>query len=193
MKTVGIIGGSGFIGSHVTKKFLANGHKVRVSATDISKTEKYAHLKQLPNAENLEIVPLDVRNKDQISDFVKGCHIIVHGGTPFQLDVQDPQKELFEPTIKGTENFLEAVSGSPTLEKVVFVASVAAYNTDFPMPPGSKDPSDTFDETDTPYFSEESHPYAQAKFMANETVNKFIAEHPDCGFEITSLSPVFVT
>jgi hypothetical protein len=29
--------------------------------------------------------------------------------------------------------------------------------------------------------------------MANETVNKFIADHPDRGFEITSVSPVFVT
>jgi hypothetical protein len=81
MKTVGIIGGSGFIGSHVTKKFLAKGHKGRVSATDISNADKYAHLKQLPHAENLEIVPLDVRNKEQISDFINGCQIIVHGGT----------------------------------------------------------------------------------------------------------------
>ncbi|BAX81756.1 NAD-dependent epimerase/dehydratase family protein [Labilibaculum antarcticum] len=36
MKKVGIIGGSGFIGSHTTKKFLQEGFKVRVSTTDIS-------------------------------------------------------------------------------------------------------------------------------------------------------------
>ena len=35
MKTVGIIGGSGFIGSHTTKQFLEQGYKVKVSATDI--------------------------------------------------------------------------------------------------------------------------------------------------------------
>lgn len=40
MKTVGIIGGAGFIGSHTTKKFLEEGYQVRVSATDISKTKK---------------------------------------------------------------------------------------------------------------------------------------------------------
>ena len=56
MKTVGIIGGSGFIGSHTTKKFLQEGFKVRVSATDISKPEKYNHLKSLPNAENFRDV-----------------------------------------------------------------------------------------------------------------------------------------
>jgi dihydroflavonol-4-reductase len=192
MKTVGIIGGSGFIGSHTTKKFLQEGFKVRVSATDISKTEKYSHLKEFPNAENLEILPLKVENKNQLKEFIKGCHIVVHCGTPFQLDVKDPKTELFDPTIKGTENFIEVVNETPTIEKVVFVASVAAYNTNFPLPPGNKSPHDLVDENDTPFMSEESHPYAQAKFIANQTVEKFITEHPNIDFEITTVSPTGV-
>ncbi|WP_411029488.1 NAD-dependent epimerase/dehydratase family protein [Spongiimicrobium sp. 3-5] len=192
MKTAGIIGGSGFIGSHTTKKFLQEGFKVRVSATDISKTEKYSHLKALPNAENLEILPLKVENKNQLKEFIKGCDIVVHGGTPFQLDVKDPKTELFDPTIKGTENFLEVINETPTIEKVVFVASVAAYNTNFPLPAGNKNPHDSFDENDTPFMSEEGHPYAQAKFIANQTVEKFVKEHPNADFEITSVSPTGV-
>ncbi len=192
MKTVGIIGGSGFIGSHTTKKFLQEGFKVRVSATDITKTEKYDHLKKLPNAENLEILPLKVENKNQLKEFTKGCEIVVHGGTPFQLDVQDPKTELFDPTIKGTENFLEVINETPGIEKVVFIASVAAYNTNFPMLPEGKDANDTIDENDKPFMSEESHPYAQAKFIANQTVEKFIKEHPNTDFELTSVSPVAV-
>ncbi|MGB5821074.1 MAG: NAD-dependent epimerase/dehydratase family protein [Saonia sp.] len=192
MKTVGIIGGSGFIGSHTTKKFLKEGFNVRVSATDISKTEKYNHLKSLPNAENLKVIPLNVENKDQLKEFVTGCDIVVHGGTPFQLDVQDPKKELFDPTIEGTKNFLKIANETPNIEKVVFVASVAAYNTNFPMPAGGKKPEDTFDENDAPFMSEESHPYAQAKFIANRTVEEFINEHPNIDFEITSVSPVAV-
>lgn len=192
MKTVGLIGGSGFIGSHTTQKFLNEGFKVRVSATDISKTEKYEHLKALPHSENLEILPLKVENKEQLKAFVNGCDLVVHGGTPFLLDFQDPQTELFDPTIKGTENFLEVIAETPGIEKVVFIASVAAYNTDFPMPPGNKGPDDTINEDDKPFTSPESHPYAQAKFMANQTVEKFVKEHPNLNFEITSLSPVFV-
>lgn len=192
MKTVGIIGGSGFIGSHTTKQFLKEGYKVKVSATDISKPEKYEHLKQLPNSEHLEIVPLKVENKDQLQNFVIGCDIVVHGGTPFKLDFEDAKAELFDPTIKGTENFLEVVSQSDQLEKVVFVASVASYNTNFPMPAGDKSANDTIDENDKPFISEESHPYAQAKFMANQTVSKFINDHPNLNFEITSVSPTFV-
>ena len=192
MKTVGIIGGSGFIGSHTTKQFLKEGYKVKVSATDISKPEKYQHLKQLPNAENLEIVPLNVENKEQLQNFVNGCDIVVHGGTPFKLDFEDAKVELFDPTIKGTENFLETVSKAPQVKKVVFIASVAAYNTNFPMPAGNKNSDETVNENDTPFTSEESHPYAQAKFMANQTVSEFIKDHPNLNFEISSVSPTFV-
>lgn len=192
MKTVGIIGGSGFIGSHVTKKFLSEGYKVKVSATDISNPEKYQHLKQFSNASNLEIAPLKLENKEQLREFVEGCNIVVHGGTPFQLDVKDPKTELFDPTILGTENFLEIIDETPGIDKVVFVASVAAYNTNFPMPAGNKGPNDTFDERDSPFTSEESHPYAQAKFIANQRVEQFIKDKPNPGFEITSVSPVGV-
>ncbi len=179
MKKVGIIGGSGFIGSHTTRKFLAEGYKVKVSATDISKKEKYEHLKQLPNSENLEIVQLNVENKSQLENFLEGCNIVVHGGTPFQLEVKDPKTELFDPTIKGTENFLEVIQKTDGIEKIVFVASVAAFNTNSPLLPSNRSEGDQISEDDTPFMSEESHPYAQAKFLANQVVEKFVKEHPN--------------
>lgn len=192
MKTVGIIGGSGFIGSYTTKKFLEEGYSVKVSVTDIKKSEKYKHLFNLENSDNLNISALKVEDLETLKDFISDCEIVIHGGTPFQLDVKDPQTELFDPTIKGTENFLTAISETPSIEKVVIIASVAGYNTNFPMPAGGKTPHDTFSENDNPFMSEESHPYAQAKFLANQTVEKFISEHPNLSFEITSVSPVGV-
>ncbi len=192
MKTVGIIGGSGFIGSHTTHIFLKEGYNVKVSVTDIKKSEKYQHLFNLENTDNLNISAVRVEDLGTLKDFISDCEIVVHGGTPFQLDVKDPQTELFDPTIKGTENFLKAISETPSIEKVVLIASVAAYNTNFPLPAGSKNPNDTFNEKDTPFMSEESHPYAQAKFLANQTVEKFIKENPKLSFEIISVSPVGV-
>lgn len=192
MKKVGIIGGSGFIGSYITKQFLNNGFEVKVSSTNLSKEEKYQHLKALYNAEHLTMSALNVEDKAQLKTFVEDCDIVIHGGTPFQLDVEDPQRDLFDPTIKGTANFLEVVHEAPKVKKVVLIASVAVYNTNFPLPAGGKQPSDNFSETDTPFMSEESHPYAQAKFIANETVNSFINKHPKLNVEITSVSPVAV-
>lgn len=192
MQTVGIIGGAGFIGSYVTKQFLENGYRVKVSATDISNKEKYAHLSALKNAENMELAPLDVQHLDQLKAFAAGCDILVHCGTPFQLEVEDPQRDLLAPTIKGTENFLRVVSETPAVKKVVFVASVAAHNTDFPMPVPGFAPAHVFTEKDKPYCSQESHPYCQAKYYADQAVRKFTEENPAPGFDIVTVSPVGV-
>ncbi len=192
MQTVGIIGGSGFIGSHVTKKFLTEGFKVKVSSTDIGNKSKYEHLLDLENAQSLEICSLDLRQKETIGAFVKDCEIIVHAGTPFQLDIKDPQTELFDPTVKGTESFLEIIKATAGIKKVVFMASVAGWNTSFPMNPITYKADHIFSENDTPYFSDTDHPYAQAKFLADQAVRKFTNENKDLSFEIISLSPTFV-
>lgn len=192
MKKVGIIGGSGFIGSYITKTFLENNYQVKVSTTDISREDKYQHLMRFKNAEDLYISELDVTDKDQLEDFVTDCDYVIHGGTPFILDFQDAETQLFDPTIKGTQNFLEVIHKTPGIEKVVLIASVAGWNTNFPMPAGGKDIYDTFDETDARFTSTESHPYAQAKFIANQVVEQFIKDHPELPFEITSVSPVAV-
>lgn len=192
MTTVGIIGGSGFIGSYNTRKFLEEGYRVKVSTTDLSNRDKYAHLQALKNSDQLEIVQLDVTDKEGLAAFLQGCEIVVHGGTPFQLDVKDPKKELFDPTILGTENFLDAVQSTPGIKKVIFIASVAALNTHFPLLPENKQEGEQITEADAPFMSEQSHPYGQAKFLANQVVEKFIATRPDPGFDIVSVSPVGV-
>lgn len=46
-KTVSIIGGCGFLGSYVTKKFQTEGYAVKVSTRDISEVERFKHLQQI--------------------------------------------------------------------------------------------------------------------------------------------------
>jgi dihydroflavonol-4-reductase len=186
METVGIIGGSGFIGSYITKIFLEENYKVKVSSTDINNKRKYEHLQSLSNADNLQVCALDVRDLKMLEDFVKGCEILIHAGTPFKLDVKDPQTELFEPTVQGTRNFLKAVSKSKELKKVVVIASVAVWNTSFPLNPATYPAGHIFTEKDSQYLSEQDHPYAQAKFLADQEVRRFVREHPGLRFEISA-------
>jgi dihydroflavonol-4-reductase len=193
MQTAGIIGGAGFIGSYVTKIFLEENYKVKVSATDINNKSKYEHLMELTNAaSNLEIAALDVCDIKMLEEFVKGCDIVIHAGTPFKLDVKDPQAELLDPTVTGTRNFLNVIVKSKRIKKVVFVASVASWNTSFPLHPVTYPAGHIFSENDTPYFSENDHPYGQAKFLADQEVRKFIKENPEISFEIVSVSPTMV-
>jgi len=192
MKKVGIIGGAGFIGSYITREFLDNGYVVKVSVTDITKEEKYRHLTGLELSGNLYLTELKVEHKDQLEKFVQDCDVVVHCGTPFQLEVHDPQAELFEPIVKGTENLLEVIKNTPSVKKLVLIASVASYNANFPMPPNGKSAEDPIDEKKEKFISQDCHPYGQAKFLANKLVEKFIQENPNPHFEITSVSPVMV-
>jgi len=192
MKTAGIIGGSGYIGSYVTKRFLEENYSVKVTARDISKKKKYQHLKQLQNTENLAVVQADVTDIDSLRAFMDGCDIVVHGGTPFQLDVKDPTKELFEPTIKGTENFLALIQECDTVKQVVVVASVAAFNTGYPLPVEGRPADHLYTESDEPHLNEEGHPYCQAKYYADQVVRKFVADHPQSDIDIVSVYPTGV-
>ena len=192
MQTVGIIGGSGFIGSYITKIFLEENYKVRISSTDINNKGKYEHLETLNNAHNLEVCALDVCNVNMLEKFATGCNILVHAGTPFKLDVKDPQKELFDPTVQGTRNFLDVISKSKELKKVVIIASIASYNTSFPINPTGYSADHIFTEQDSTFMSDQDAPYALAKFLAAQEVKKFTNEHSNLSFEVSSISPTFV-
>lgn len=192
METVGIIGGSGFIGSYITKIFLEENFKVKVSSTNIKNPSKYEHLFNLDNAANLKIAPLDVRDKNILGNFVNGCEIIVHAGTPFILDSGDPQSEIMEPTILGTRNLLEIIEKSENCRKVIFLSSVASWNTSFPMAPSFYPSRHVFTEQDTPFMNGDDNPYALAKFIANAEVEVYAKKHTDTSCEIVSISPVVV-
>lgn len=192
MRTVGIIGAAGFIGSHVARRFLADGFKVRASTTDLSSKSKHAHLGSLENSDNLELHELDCRDLAATVEFVQGVDVLVHCGTPFQLDVDDLEKDLLQPTITGTTNVLKAVNEEGSVSRVVVVASVGAYNTAYPMPiPGSSEDR-VWTENDDPHFSDTDHPYAQAKYYADQAVRKFVAEDSRDGLDIVSVYPVGV-
>src|SRR5690606_19104488 len=172
--------------------YLHKCYDIKISTTDISKKEKNEHLMNLKNSDHLYLSELKMEDKSLLKEFVKNCDIIIHSATPFQLDFKDAQTELFDPTIKGTENFLEIIKETPGIKKVVIIASVAALNTNFPLRAGGKTSDDLFSEKDTPFFSKESHPYALVKFLAHETLNDFIAKHPNLNFDINSVLPVLV-
>jgi nucleoside-diphosphate-sugar epimerase len=78
------------------------------------------------------------------------------------------------------------------IKKVIIIASVGAFNTNFPMPAENKNPEEVFTENDQPYYGKDSHPYAQAKFLAQPAVEKFIDAHPNLVYEIVTVSPVMV-
>jgi len=123
-----VTGGAGYIGSWVTKYLLEDGYTVRVTLRDKSKTEKYQHLIEIANSSPgfLEIWEADLVKDGAFEKAVEGCEVVFHIASPFILNVNDAQKDLVDPAVKGTKAILDAVSTSSTVKKVILTSSVAS-------------------------------------------------------------------
>ncbi|MFD1550906.1 diaminohydroxyphosphoribosylaminopyrimidine deaminase [Putridiphycobacter roseus] len=130
--TILVTGGTGYIGSWVTKGLLENGHTVRLTVRDKSKPEKFAFLTEIANDSpgTLEIWEADLMKAGSFDAPAKGADLIAHLASPFILNVKDPQRDLIDPAVKGTENVLSAANHSGTVKKVVLTSSVAAIHGD---------------------------------------------------------------
>jgi len=64
------------------------------------------------------------------ADAMQGCELVFHTASPFVLDVENPQKDLIEPAVLGTENVLKQADKTDTVKRVVVTSSCAAIYTD---------------------------------------------------------------
>lgn len=190
-KTVAIIGGAGFIGSHTVKKFLSEGYEVRASVRDKTNKKFYEHLFNLGK---IDIHELDVTDYSKVLVFVKGAENVIHAGTPFYFGAKDAQNEMFNPTVAGTENVIEACEQTDAVKKLVLISSTVAINSYVPV--SAYDPNKgedhVFTEKDEPNCLDTHDPYCRAKYEADQKFRKYVNEHSNSKFEIISLYPGFV-
>jgi nucleoside-diphosphate-sugar epimerase len=69
----------------------------------------------------------DLLTADSFNEAMAGCAVVFHTASPFVISgVNDPQKELIEPALKGTENVRNAANACESVQRVVLTSSVAA-------------------------------------------------------------------
>ena len=61
---------------------------------------------------------------------MNGCELVYHTASPFTAVVHDPQKDLIDPAVLGTENVLETANQTLSVKRVVVTSSCAAIYTD---------------------------------------------------------------
>jgi len=116
MSTI-ITGATGFIGSHITRKLVNRGEKVKVLVRKTSNTKNIDDL-------NVEKVYGDVLNKESLVSAFKGCDTLYHSAGFVSFKKSD-YKKLVDVNVTGTENVLSAAMEAG-LKKVLFTSSVAA-------------------------------------------------------------------
>ncbi len=125
-----VIGGAGFIGSHLVERSLREGWSVRV--LDNLSTGKRENL--APVAADVEVVVADVRHAERLRQEMRGCDVVFHQAAivsvPYSVEHPD---ETLDVNLRGTLNVLEAAKGAG-VKRVVMASSAAVYGDDPALP-----------------------------------------------------------
>jgi len=122
-------GGAGFLGLHLSRRLLADGHHVRtldVVPLDDAKLES-----------SVEELRGDVRDADQVRALVEGADVVVHAAAA--LPIQASRESIRSVNVGGTENILQAARDAG-VRRVVFISSTAVYGVPEKHPIEESDP-----------------------------------------------------
>jgi len=194
-QTVLVTGASGFIATHVIEAFLKAGFKVRGTVRSDSTAEKVRESHpEHQDALSFAIVP-DISAPGAFNEAVKGVDGVIHMASPFVLNANDFNKDLFDPAYNGTVSALEAVKkNNPAVKRVVITSSFASVlDTSKGLRPGYN-----YTEADwNPMTREEAlktdptNAYLVSKTIAERAAFDFI-EKEKPNFSVTTLLPPMV-
>jgi UDP-glucose 4-epimerase len=124
MQTALITGGSGFIGSHLTERLLADGWEVYV--LDNLSTGYIRNLDDVRGEENLEVVIDDIENEPLLRELIDRADVVFHlaAAVGVKLIVEDPVRTI-ETNIYGTELLLKHCSTKG--KKLVLASTSEVY------------------------------------------------------------------
>lgn len=111
-----ISGGAGFLGLHLARRLLADGHTVR--SLDI------APLDDAGLEASVEEIRGDIRDQGQVSRLVAGADVVVHAAAA--LPIQAKRDAIFSVNVTGTENVVAAARDAG-VRRVVLISSTAVY------------------------------------------------------------------
>ena len=117
-----VTGGAGFVGSHLVKLLVREGHNVRV--IDNLHSGKKENLSSV--IENIEFIEKDIRDTGSIENYFKNIDGIFHQAalTVVQDSFTNPE-EYNDVNVNGTENIFRIAQKNNT--KVVFASSSSVY------------------------------------------------------------------
>ena len=127
-----VTGATGYVAGWIIKLLLEEGVTVHAAVRNPDDKKKIAHLDKIAASTDgkIKYFKTDLLKEGSYFDAMQGCELVFHTASPFTTNVKDPQKELIEPAVKGTENVLNSVNKTPSVKRVVLTSSCAAIATD---------------------------------------------------------------
>lgn len=156
-----VTGATGYVAGRLVERLLQQGLTVHATVRDPSKTDRLAYLNALAEANpgTLQFFAADLMTPGAFADAMQGCQVVFHVASPFANAVEDPQRDLVDPAVKGTANVLEQANEVETVKRVVVTSSCAAIygsNRDLEATPNGEFTEEIWNTSSTlergPYF-----------------------------------------
>jgi dihydroflavonol-4-reductase len=184
MTRVLVTGATGFLASHAIADLLAQGYQVRGTVRSRAKALKEAALARIPGAERLELVEADLLKPASFEKPAQGCEAVLHMASPYAINVKDPQRDLVDPAVNGTQAVL-AAAAKAGVRRVVLTSSMAAI-TDEPPADHALSEADWNEKS-----SLVRNPYYFSKTQAERAAWRFMEEAKP-GFDLVVVNPFLV-
>ncbi|MEV6335316.1 NAD-dependent epimerase/dehydratase family protein [Nocardia vinacea] len=152
-----VIGASGFLGSHVTRRLATDGANVRVMLRPTSSTLGIDDL-------DVERVYGDVFDDTALRSAMKGCDVVYYCVVDARMWLRDPAP-LFRTNVEGLRHVLDAAAAAG-LDKFVFTSTAGTLAISDQRP---------VTETD-PHNWDDGGPYIAARVAAEDLVMRYVRE-----------------
>ncbi len=123
-----VTGASGYIGSHIVANLLASGRNVRAALRAPDDPGRVDHLLALPVSDggSLDVVKMDLFDADEVNAAAAGCSDVIHAAAALYVGKSDPQKDVVDPSLIGTQNICNAIDATNSVKRLVHTSSTAA-------------------------------------------------------------------
>jgi dihydroflavonol-4-reductase len=163
-----VTGGTGFVGSAVIRKLLADGYAVRALVRTGANTRM---LDGLP----VERVSGDLSDVSTLQKAMTGCEWVFHVAALYAYWGYT-WDDFYQSNVEGTRRVLEAASRSG-VQRIVYTSSIASLGIPSDGTPGTEDTPVTLKDM--------LSDYKRSKFLAEEVVREFVAK----GLPVVTVNP----
>jgi len=103
-----VTGATGYIAGQLIKRLLEAGFNIHATVRDINNIEALKYLNALAEKSpgTIQYFSANLLDVGSYNKAMQGCQLVFHTASPFRLNVDNPQIELVDPAILGTQNVL---------------------------------------------------------------------------------------
>jgi dihydroflavonol-4-reductase len=127
-KPVLVTGATGYVAGWIVKRLLDAGFTVHAPVRNPGNEHSLKYLNRIADQAigNIKFFKADLLEEGSYDESMEGCELVFHTASPFTLTVNNPQKDLVDPALSGTNNVLASVNRTPSVKRVVLTSSCAA-------------------------------------------------------------------